>query len=923
MASVTRQSDSRIRVTVFGSSGAAPDGHDMLSAPSISYYFPANTKLITLGRGNAAPPTIIDIVVGGSSLSKAHCAITVHGNEGTPSSRPLSFSVSDLGSANGTTIRPVVLRGFGPAFEAAYQLVPTEAKEMLSFLQSIESGANQLSMTKTLLSQLVTKDFSTPDNNDACMKKLLTYADPSHAPCKLAPLTATPIDHRHNVIAVGKLNSIIISVTDLAFPSFDRPNPQTKTVAGTTSILWSDLAIMCQTIKELTATVVAQQQQITNLRSQLLDATPNKDAKASGYGIGSATPIEQSPQQPGGANARVPPSSTASGSLPHGSSTVTFLSSTSLGSQQAGPSSAAPPPKAPLPPTLMANPDVESPSKPNGYPTIAATLPDPHAAAAAAASVSVHFAATLIVNDDDVNVSQSNNVKAPLPPTLQVNYDSSTDDDDSHHVPPPVVTTREAPNHSSNNTPQLFSVNAGGRGKSDAINALFQAVSPAAPKSDPPTEVDEDENTTSTPAPVRGQPPNPTPKTDAKETNILAPSSLVNTDSPTSASRGAPPPPPPPPQPLQGRVPATDSDDDDNVAPPPAVRPEQNPLLSDFFRKPTVPVNNLAPDSQEDDDDDDANVAVPAPCKSGGNPNRGANPVPTPPSATAQPSIANTKRARSPTAAASNDDAKDAYGTAPPPARGAPQHNNDNGAAPQGRQPVSHTQVLPAIVPATNPRGAQKEDEATDEDTDIAPTTRGTAPPSVPQPSPVSTTYIPPTAASTTYVPRGQTSTSVPVAAAAPLNSSTYVPATAAPSPRGPVPVASTPVSTTYVPSTTYIPAGIAATTNITSVASAEHSTSTPASAPTTTAVMAKAIWQFKTDLRKGNKNDAAWSSYSDGDSAIIEAAHVLFEAANGTVAKKKVQTAPLNATYSVNFREMIQYRNDDENRQRPIRRKP
>ena len=81
--------------------------------------------------------------------------------------------------------------------------------------------------------------------------------------------------------------------------------------------------------------------------------------------------------------------------------------------------------------------------------------------------------------------------------------------------------------------------------------------------------------------------------------------------------------------------------------------------------------------------------------------------------------------------------------------------------------------------------------------------------------------------------------------------------------------------------------------------------------------------WQFKADLRKANKNDKAWQDYPTADSDLMEKHFEPYNNATTAKEKKKLERINLNATYGADFEDLIQYRLDDENRQRPIRRVP
>jgi hypothetical protein len=71
--------------------------------------------------------------------------------------------------------------------------------------------------------------------------------------------------------------------------------------------------------------------------------------------------------------------------------------------------------------------------------------------------------------------------------------------------------------------------------------------------------------------------------------------------------------------------------------------------------------------------------------------------------------------------------------------------------------------------------------------------------------------------------------------------------------------------------------------------------------------------WQFKVDLRKSDDDDSAWQGYSAHDNGRIETAC--------RTRSDDDDDFELNSTYSISFAEMIQFRVDDRERQRPIRR--
>jgi hypothetical protein len=72
------------------------------------------------------------------------------------------------------------------------------------------------------------------------------------------------------------------------------------------------------------------------------------------------------------------------------------------------------------------------------------------------------------------------------------------------------------------------------------------------------------------------------------------------------------------------------------------------------------------------------------------------------------------------------------------------------------------------------------------------------------------------------------------------------------------------------------------------------------------------ADWQFQVDLRKSKEDHTAWQSYSAHDSARIEAA---------ASERDDEDEFELNSTYNVSFADMIQFRCDDRERFRPVRR--
>jgi len=71
-----------------------------------------------------------------------------------------------------------------------------------------------------------------------------------------------------------------------------------------------------------------------------------------------------------------------------------------------------------------------------------------------------------------------------------------------------------------------------------------------------------------------------------------------------------------------------------------------------------------------------------------------------------------------------------------------------------------------------------------------------------------------------------------------------------------------------------------------------------------------KAKWWFKKDLRLRDDKEEGWAAYSIGDTDAIEKAF-----------RAKKESLLLNDKYTINLKEMMQYRNDDSYKQRPVRR--
>eukprot|EP00755_Sulcionema_specki_P024018 Sspe_Gene.80298::Locus_50600_Transcript_2_2_Confidence_0.667_Length_837::g.80298::m.80298 len=69
--------------------------------------------------------------------------------------------------------------------------------------------------------------------------------------------------------------------------------------------------------------------------------------------------------------------------------------------------------------------------------------------------------------------------------------------------------------------------------------------------------------------------------------------------------------------------------------------------------------------------------------------------------------------------------------------------------------------------------------------------------------------------------------------------------------------------------------------------------------------------WYWKSDLRLADKNPDAWTLYGPNDIRKIETAYQ----------KGGKKVLKLNATYYVDFKNMIQYRADNDQNQRPIKR--
>lgn len=720
---------------------------------------------------------------------------------------------------------------------------------------------------------------------------------------------------------------------------------------------------------------------------------------------------------------------------------------------------------------------------------LAATMPDPYADASAAVVVDFNkytHAGTLLVNTNDVDDSDEDNYNnsskanvnpngqnggrsaAPLDPTLKVVYsDSDAPTDDDEAPPPPAAAAGPA---NPRQSPSIFSVAAGGRGHSDALNTLLNAVNPPPPA----------------PAPVPALPPAPSPyglgiaafanvAATAVTAAVIPPTREASSDPPTdvdeegddtAVSTAAPPPPPQKTRtehaaggptlnnnigqitPLgsgtggggaSAAPPIVDSLDADDCQPPPAVQPHRNPLLSDFFRKATVPCSEGS--SDDEGSDDDAAAPPPTVCKSG----KGGAPAAAPSNqhhhhsragaAAAKASLSDDddvapppqfaksgggaaaakKRGRSPVAVAAATSDSDA--TPPMKQRGGGgRADNTTAATAVGTnvisaaaaaaaanpfvhmlssnaalsvastssvQPLSAVGSSLAAVSAAAPSAALAKARAAAPQTQRAAgnttakndsdsgdcTTDDNEAASAPPPraaaaaavsanvriaaasAPTTQRMAPPAGGGDDSDDEddGSSAPPPPVAASARGDMATPQPQSSAPNTRGgpsntpsllpttPQQQQKQPVGATYSPGM-YIPAAAIISKPSSVVPSAENSVNLPMAisapapaAPSTAAtsvtaaapVAPAAVWQFKTDLRKSNKNDLAWTSYSDADSAIIEAAFVIYDGTTGNAAKKKVQTAPLNGTYSVNFRDMIQYRNDDETRQRPIRKKP
>jgi hypothetical protein len=71
------------------------------------------------------------------------------------------------------------------------------------------------------------------------------------------------------------------------------------------------------------------------------------------------------------------------------------------------------------------------------------------------------------------------------------------------------------------------------------------------------------------------------------------------------------------------------------------------------------------------------------------------------------------------------------------------------------------------------------------------------------------------------------------------------------------------------------------------------------------------AVWFWKSDLRKNDKDGEEWEPYGADDTAKLEKAF-----------KKGQKTMKLNDKYKIDFKQMLQVRHDDPDRQRPIKRR-
>jgi hypothetical protein len=89
-----------------------------------------------------------------------------------------------------------------------------------------------------------------------------------------------------------------------------------------------------------------------------------------------------------------------------------------------------------------------------------------------------------------------------------------------------------------------------------------------------------------------------------------------------------------------------------------------------------------------------------------------------------------------------------------------------------------------------------------------------------------------------------------------------------------------------------------------------------PAPAP-----VAHGKWQFKVDLRKKDTDAKAWSDYSDADSKIIEKQFLKAKALQEKGKAKLLGEVMISSEYGVHFDDMVQFRRDDRQKQRPVRR--
>ena len=330
-----------------------------------------------------------------------------------------------------------------------------------------------------------------------------------------------------------------------------------------------------------------------------------------------------------------------------------------------------------------------------------------------------------------------------------------------------------------------------------------------------------------------------------------------------------------------------DSDDDEDATPPKAVSPGSNPLLSVsgitvttgiiLGTSGTVRVNNTEDTTDEDDDvAPPPNVSTKSSGGGGGKRQRDEGP------------------SLSPGSCSTHDE-----GPLPPPPRGV-------SPAIQHTMIVSKTpSISPNPPPARGAAPAQMSDDDGDQVVVPPPARGGTA-----------TAEADDGDAPTPKDESDEDTHAAPVAST--------LPPRGAPAPADPPMGRKAP---TIVPGTPVVQADENSHSN--PIPTPQPSTPAPVSSrappppPAVVPTTATHKWQFKVDLRKSNKNDKAWQDYPDQDSEKIEAFFTPFNSAPTKKEKAKYERANLNPTYGIDFDDLLQYRLDDETRQRPIRRIP